>query len=449
MSIKPGVMNDVLALESKDRDLVFSRLPILEDDPRPDGTQKKKLKSGDGVHRLRAGNFRIFYTYDDAAVSILQVVRRTDTTYRRNPLEGETLPVGPGGTVPTESATTPATSFDWEAFAKQQQTGTPLPEPLTSDLLTRLKVPETLHPRLQRCMTDDALQDCPGVPPKVVELLVDYLYGDPGTRLEQADFLLTNGVDDLLQFAEGKLSAFLLKLNPEQERITSWAIDTDGPTLVRGGPGTGKSTVALYRVREMLSRLRGNGVEAPRILFTTYTNPLVTFSKQLLTSLLGDDAAQVDVVTADSLVASIAQDTKVVGKNEDKQAANQSIQKARIEGGSTDVERGRSTLKRLGAEYLLEEYEDVILGRGLASKEAYLAADRPGRRVPLQRSQREAVWAGYEAYIHALEVAGLTSWAQRRNVALFKVTLGQGPRYDAVVVDEAQDLDPVTIRMLV
>ena len=450
MSIKPGVMTDILALETKDRDLVLSRLPRLEEDPRPFSAGTKQLKSGGGVCRLRAGNFRIFYTYDDATVSVLQVVRRTDTTYNDGGPDPEHLPTGPGGEVPEAAPNPPAPpTMDWEKFAEAQQTGTPLPEPLTAELLTRLKVPEQLHPRLTNCKTDDALQDCPGVPPKIIEQLVDYLYGDPSTRAGQADLLLAGGVDDLLKFAEGDLSAFLLKLNPEQERMTSWAIDAEGPTLVRGGPGTGKSTVALYRVREMLRSLRASGVEEPRILFTTYTNPLITFSRELLTSLLGEDVKHVDVRTADSLVAELAQGTKVVSRGEDKQAANYAMQKAQLEGGPADVERGRALLTRFGADYLLEEFEQVILGRGLNSRDDYLAADRPGRRVPLQRSQREVVWAAYMAYDKTLKDVGVTSWAQRRAMALFKVMMGKGPRYDAVVVDEAQDLDPVTIRMLV
>lgn len=449
ISIKPGVTQDILALESKDQGLVFSKLPVLEDDPRPDGSSKKKLKSGDGVCRLRAGNFRIFYAYDDDTVSVLQVVRRTDTTYNAGSPEAEHLPTGPGGEVPKPKASPPPAAMDWEKIAELQQTGTPLPEPLTAELLTRLKVPEALHPRLTNCKTDDALQDCPGVPPKLIERLVDYLYGDPSTRLDQADLLLAGGVDDLLKFVEGKLSAFLLKLNPEQERMTSWAIDAKGPTLVRGGPGTGKSTVALYRVKEMLRSLRASGVEHPRILFTTYTNPLITFSRELLTSLLGDDVSHVDVRTADSLVAEIADGTKVVSRGEDKQAANHAISRAQLVGSAAEVERGRATLQRLGADYLLEEFEQVILGRGLAAKEDYLAADRPGRRVPLQRAQREAVWAAYLAYDQLLKAVGLVSWAQRRTTALFKVMMGKGPRYDAVVVDEAQDLDPVTIRLVV
>jgi mRNA-degrading endonuclease RelE of RelBE toxin-antitoxin system len=44
----------------------------------------RKIKGGAGAYRIRVGDFRIVYdVYDsDKLVLILQVVRRTETTYR-------------------------------------------------------------------------------------------------------------------------------------------------------------------------------------------------------------------------------------------------------------------------------------------------------------------------------------------------------------------------------
>jgi len=57
---------------------------------------------------------------------------------------------------------------------------------------------------------------------------------------------------------EGELLTFLLKLSPEQEKYARWSPQVTGPTLVKGGPGTGKSTVALYRIRSLLEQLLNN-----------------------------------------------------------------------------------------------------------------------------------------------------------------------------------------------
>ncbi len=122
--------------------------------------------------------------------------------------------------------------------------------------------------------------------------------------MQQPDLVLAK-VDDLLRYKEGDLLAFLLKLSPEQEKYAHWSALVTGPTLVKGGPGTGKSTVALYRVRSLIEQWPMINTAPPRMLFTTYTNALVKSSEQLLEQLLGSDAACVTIQTADKLAYGI------------------------------------------------------------------------------------------------------------------------------------------------
>ena len=108
-------------------------------------------------------------------------------------------------------------------------------------------------------------------------------------------------VDDLLRFKEGELLGFLLKLSPEQEKYVQWALHARGPALLKGGPGTGKSTIALYRVLALVKELRQQGRDDFRILFVTYTEALMRSSEQLLHQLLGQDISYVDVKTTDAI----------------------------------------------------------------------------------------------------------------------------------------------------
>lgn len=92
----------------------------------------------------------------------------------------------------------------------------------------------------------------------------------------------------------------------------------------------------------------------------------------------------------------------------------------------------------------------MIEGRELAGLEEYLAAPRAGRVIKLNATQRTAVWSVYEAYASLLHAAGKQSWSQVRRRAAEVVRSGAGPApYDAVVVDEAQDLEPTLLRVLV
>jgi superfamily I DNA/RNA helicase len=88
------------------------------------------------------------------------------------------------------------------------------------------------------------------------------------------------------RYAEGALATFLLRLDERQAHLTEWALA--GPTLVKGGPGSGKSTVALYRVRSLVKHHMAETGQVPSVLFTTYTNAL-TSSSQLLHQLLRDE----------------------------------------------------------------------------------------------------------------------------------------------------------------
>lgn len=261
-------------------------------------------------------------------------------------------------------------------------------------------------------------------------------------------------MDNLLRYKDGELLGFLLRLTPEQEKFVDWAVNAAGPTLVKGGPGTGKSTVALYRVRAMLAALRKSGVVAsPRILFTTYTNALVAFSRQLLDSLLGADACLVDVRTADSLAREIVNaDGRLVGfvqPHDLRELLQQAVSKARFLGSSLEQRAQAQTVQRLGSEYLLDEICNVIDARGLSDVEAYAATARPGRKLPLGPTQRRAVWAVREALHGQLRERGLMTWQQLRSVAAAVVREGRGPApYDAIIVDEVQDLNPSLIEML-
>jgi hypothetical protein len=98
------------------------------------------------------------------------------------------------------------------------------------------------------------------------------------------------------------------ELSPPQREIAERSYD--GPALVTGGPGTGKTTVALHRARYLAERLAaaGNGFAAtPDLLFATFNKHLAGIARQRLLDLGGPAVAdRVDVVTIDALVARVA-----------------------------------------------------------------------------------------------------------------------------------------------
>src|SRR5690349_7295579 len=86
LTIKPAVMSQLRALDPKDNQLVQSKLELLVNDPVPDGKAKKRLQHLEGkLCRARAGDQRIFYTFNDQFVSILRIAKRDESTYDAPP----------------------------------------------------------------------------------------------------------------------------------------------------------------------------------------------------------------------------------------------------------------------------------------------------------------------------------------------------------------------------
>src|SRR5437660_415861 len=121
--------------------------------------------------------------------------------------------------------------------------------------------PKETHQVLEKInlLAQEDLYECPGVPDDYKLKIDEYMFERPLVEvLQQPDYLLTD-VNDLLRYKEGELLGFLLKLSPEQEKYVTWGMHGTGPTLLKGGPGTGKSTIALYRVRSLVHELRKKG----------------------------------------------------------------------------------------------------------------------------------------------------------------------------------------------
>lgn len=452
-TMKLDFIREIQALPPKEMHQVLEKIDMLVQDPTPDAKVKKQLKYMRGkLYRIRSGNYRIFYTFESPHISLLTLRLRNDDTYDED-LDAEFL----GGFDPQFPEYREQSPIDWAKFLQPAtQPARELPEVITEELLFNLRVPASYHKRLLQAKTEDELFECsPDVPDEHIVYIHDYLFKRPLYQIvEQPDFVLQQ-VNDLARYKEGELLGFLLKLSPEQEKYVDWAINASGPTLLKGGPGTGKSTIALYRVRSLVHALRTQGLTDFRILFTTYTNALVRSSQQLLEQLLGADIHYVEVQTADKLVASLLKKIDgfqytIATNNRLNNIALATLSTLTLGGNMLQQQAQRQSLERLSLDYLIQEVCQVIIARQISSEEAYLAAPRAGRRVRLNALQRQAVWQFYLALTNHLERARVKTWQQVRALAADHAADGKILRhYDAIVIDEAQDLDPSVLRLLV
>ncbi len=450
---KPDFFKALLALPPKEMQQVMAKVEMLTQDPTPDAKTKKQLKYLNGkLHRIRSGDYRIFYTFEQPYISILALRRRDDDTYDED-MDTEFL----GGLDSRFDVTQSqkAAQPDWERILAPKEPGKKvLPEPITPEILANCNIPTQYHARLLPLTTHEDLMDCPGVPEEHLIVLDDYMFERPLTQvLKQPDYML-NDVQDLLRYKEGELLGFLLKLSPEQEKHVQWGLNATGPTLLKGGPGTGKSTIALYRVRALVQEMRKKGRDEFRILFTTYTNALVKSSEQLLRQLLGDDARFVEVQTADKTVMTLLNQVGIRASYIDTShllnLLRQVVKQTTFAGNAIQQQAQQQAIARLSVDYLEQEINQVIVARQLKTLQKYMQAARAGRKLRLNAIQRQAIWAVHEKLKAMLTERKLETWQQARATAADIVLSGViGLRYDAVVIDEAQDLDPSALRLLV
>jgi superfamily I DNA/RNA helicase/mRNA-degrading endonuclease RelE of RelBE toxin-antitoxin system len=459
VSFSPTFYNELLNVPRQIQKSLDQKLKILEKDPISAQQDAKKLHAYKDIYRVRQGDYRIFYRVSGKVVKLLSIRKRDDRTYSLN-LSGtdDDLPE-----VTSADLATPALDLDPAPHPEVEQAQewawqTPAPPEaqapaskqlpaLDSETLLLWRIPSELHAIILGARTEDDLLNLE-IETRYMERVIDNLFPRSLNEIAaQPDYLLGK-VENIERLAEQDLSSFLLLLSPEQQEMVQ--IDRRGPMLVRGGPGTGKSTLALYRVKF----LREAGIE--RILFTTFTNALTNYSEQLLSHLLNGSPAEqgVTVSTVDRLAYEwYSKQAKRRGTfPTDGQAEtliNQAIGEVDL-GGTNMFEKKvlQQQIKRLGSQYLLEEFNDLICAWCLTSREEYLAIERRGRQLPLRAAQREAIWRVYERWCELMQEHGLVTNAQVRAAAYQAAKAQSVKPFQALIIDEAQDLTPSAIRFL-
>ncbi|GAA4891033.1 UvrD-helicase domain-containing protein [Streptomonospora salina] len=236
-------------------------------------------------------------------------------------------------------------------------------------------------------------------------------------------------IEDVLA---GEFDAWRIYLHPVQREL-AYRPRFNGPAKVSGGPGTGKTVVALHRVKHLAEHLPLGG----RVLLTSFTNALVESLKRNLAMLLPPEvAADVDVVTTDKL----ALDT-----------VKQVHPDVRLRTDTRGVFANYAKQNRLPwpVDFLFSEYRHVVTAHGITTLEGYLDPDaRAGRTTPLNADQRRDVWHAISSVRAAMRTSRRLPAEDLHAEAVRILGEGSEPPYTNVVVDEAQDLHPAQWRTL-
>lgn len=238
------------------------------------------------------------------------------------------------------------------------------------------------------------------------------------------------GPEELMALFEKPFALWRVYLHPTQRDVAYGTYS--GPAQVTGGPGTGKTVVALHRARHLAAR-------GGRVLLTTFTSTLAESLLEGLRLLENREEvlARIDVRHVDQVAARIVRSHRgpyAVLKDADEERQWERI----IRDRGVDY----------SATFIAEEWRRVVLAHDLRTLDEYLAVRRTGRGRRLGPVQRARVWRVISEFRRELEA---------RNAHTYETVCAEATRilserddkpYDHVIVDEAQDLHPVRWRLL-
>ncbi|WP_037313234.1 UvrD-helicase domain-containing protein [Amycolatopsis orientalis] len=256
-------------------------------------------------------------------------------------------------------------------------------------------------------------------------------------RAPEADGLLDPAelIEDQLGAAQRRpFDSWLTFLHPRQNAIVKR--DYSGPARISGPAGTGKTVVALHRLRHLARLSTGP------LLFTTYVHSLPSVVKTAFDRLAPELEGRAEFTNLHGWVRRFLAE-RGVPVNVDRRKIDTVFSFAWM------AYRERLQLIEPNVDYWRTELDRVIKGRGITTLDGYVAAARRGRILPLNASQREHVWGLYEHYQRGLTDKGVHD--HNDLIELGHAELVRRPLetpYAAVVVDEVQDITLGGLKLL-
>jgi hypothetical protein len=236
--------------------------------------------------------------------------------------------------------------------------------------------------------------------------------------------------DDLKAILSSSFEDWMVFLHPSQRSVVEGQFN--GPLKITGVAGTGKTVVAMHRARQLAEA-------GARVLLTTYTRQLCkSLSGKLSRFCAPSDRSLIAVGTVHShalrLLHRLRRSAEAISTDQVREVAESYL--------PTDLDG-------FDRKFVIEEWLHIVAEQGVTSSEEYKEAPRVGRGTPLTSAQRERLWAFYAPLLNQLQKHDRLPWSlicRQAREAIERKSLNSD--YDAVIVDEVQDLSTQELRFL-
>jgi hypothetical protein len=244
---------------------------------------------------------------------------------------------------------------------------------------------------------------------------------------------------------DGAWHDWFLYLHPEQEKVVSR--NYEGAAQLSGVSGSGKTCVLVRRAIRLARESEG------RVLILTLNRSLAGLLRKLVAAAAGEaeqdkidvyaffDLAKLLLVQLDpSLERSLEESSWKLAEHVDEVFREYfrcwfNNDDARV----LEPLQRQLTARSISPEaYLREEFDWVRSAVAAEDRGAYVGMERLGRRVPILEERRKDVLAGLRGWEAKMTQVGVVDYLGLTSMLTSRIE-GLTPRYDHVLIDEAQD----------
>lgn len=435
--IAPTAFDSAHRLETKEKGWFLETVDQLRRNPaHPSLSVHPVDRSSPGVKSARVGrDLRLIFHQDGHLITVLHVGHH-DPAYAW----------AEGRTIDRHSITGAIQIVEAVETVREIERIVELESPLfaerSDDYLLSLGVPKLWLPALREVRTDDDLLTfCTKASDDVAERLLRLGNGELVTPPSPVDatapvaesaslrqrLYVVERMDDLGRALDAPLERWITFLHPSQRFLADGTFN--GPVKISGSAGTGKTVALLHRARTLANR-------GLRVLLTSFTAVLCRNLERQLQKLCSP--SELELITVST-------------------SHKQALRLARLDAPRlrpVNHQQIEKLLDRLVPRYapsfstpfVFAEWQYVVQAQGLTSWHEYRKARRTGRGQALSVLDRRSLWAVFDAVRQRLAEDGRADWPDLCRLAVRRLEAHPEERWDAVLVDEVQDLTTSSLR---